>query len=63
MIMTSENKTKHIDIFTEWQQGASFYYCGQKLTSCQAQELVNFAGLKSSEVAFSRLYTLFDNKE
>lgn len=63
MIMTSENKTKHIDIFTEWQQGASFYYCGQKLTSCQAQELVNFAGLKSGEVAFSRLYTLFDNEE
>lgn len=61
--MTSENKTKRIDIFTEWQQGANFYYRGKKLTSCQAQELVNFAGLKSSEVAFSRLYTLFANKE
>lgn len=63
MIMTSENKTKHIDIFTEWQQGASFYYRGKKLTPYQTQELINFAGLKSSEVAFSRLYTLFDNKD
>ena len=61
--MTSENKTKHIYIFIEWQQGTSFYYRGKKLTPCQTQELVNFAGLKSSEVVFSRLYTLFDNKE
>lgn len=61
--MTSENKTKRIDIFTEWQQGANFYYRGKKLTPCQTQKLVNFAGLKSSEVAFSRLYTLFDNEE
>lgn len=63
MTMTNENKTKHIDIFTEWQQGANFYFRGKKLTPYQTQELINFAGLKSSEVAFSRLYTLFDNKE
>lgn len=61
--MTNENKTKHIDIFIEWQQGTNFYYRGKKLTPCQTQELVNFAGLKSSEVVFSRLYRLFDIKE